>query len=134
MKKTIISVLIAAFAAISLISCSTTMQNRVTFHNDASGDISVNFRGEKYDIASGQKLDLIIHHKGTFSYATSFELPFGATSSVAEGALAGDLTINAGTSILVYYISSLNEGVYIISATVTTSDDLTAEDPNPIGP
>ena len=109
MKKTFILLFITVFAVISFISCSSVLQNRITFHNDASNSISVNFRGEKYDIAPGQKVNLVIHHEGTFSYATAYELPAG--------------------------VSSFIEGVYTISAIKTTSDDLTVEeDPNPIGP
>ncbi|MDX1426831.1 MAG: hypothetical protein R3206_03305 [Salegentibacter mishustinae] len=135
MKKTFILLFITVFAVISFISCSSVLQNRITFHNDASNSISVNFRGEKYDIAPGQKVNLVIHHEGTYSYATAYELPAGTTSSTAEGDVSGDILVKAGSKVLVYYVSSFIEGVYTISAIKTTSDDLTVEeDPNPIGP
>ncbi len=56
-------------------------------------------------------------------------------SSEAEGDVAGDLNIKAGTKILIVYSSIIVDGVYKLSATKTSSDDLDdTGDPNPVGP
>ena len=69
-------------------------------------------------------------------YNTTYDLPAGVTSSEAEGDVAGELDIKAGTQILIIYASVTTvEGVYKLSATKTSSDDLNdTGDPNPIGP
>ena len=132
--------------SIGFLSCSDTVDNRVTFLNYAGGGVYVNFKADLIhispsvppngegllEIPPGEKVDIEEIFKGEYEYETIFELPVGATSSAAEGELAGTFLIKAGTKILVIYTSTFIDGEYTIFASVTTSDDQT--EPNPVGP
>jgi len=135
MKKILILLLLTSLCAITFISCSTDVNNGITFKNLASGDVHVNFRATLTTVKAGEEVELLNLPKGTFEYNTTYEIPAGVQSSQAEGDLAGELDITAGTKILIVYASMVEEDVYKISATRTTSDDLSdEEDPNPVGP
>ena len=117
-----------------LVSCSDDPINSITFENTADGDVIVTFRGETIDVPSGQVVQLTDIDKGEFKYETFYSIPVGATSGAAEGEMAGTFELRAGTKILVYYKSSMNEGAYTIFASVTSSVDVNWEERNPINP
>ena len=134
MKKILILFVLTSLCANTFISCSTSVNNGITFHNLASEDIHVNFRAELTTVKSGEKVELLNLPKGSFEYNTIYEVPVNMLSE-AEGDVAGQLDIKAGTKILIIYTSIIVEGVYKLSATKTSSDDLNDEgDPNPVGP
>lgn len=135
MKKILLLFVLASLCAITFISCSTSVNNRITFKNLASGDIHVNFRAELTTVRSGETIILESLPQGLYDYNTTYEIPPGVLTSQAEDDVSGQVTIKAGTKILIVYSSAVIEGVYILSATMTSSDDLSdEEDPNPIGP
>ena len=134
MKKTIILFAIISLSVITLVSCSNTAGNKLTFNNLASNAVYVNFRAELIPVAPGEEVSLIDVDLGTYAYETTFELPAGAVSGQAEGDVSGELELRAGTNILIVYSSSILNDVYILSATMTTSDDLSDDDIDPIGP
>lgn len=135
MKKIFILFVLTSLCAITFISCSTSVNNGITFHNLASGDIYVNFRATLTTVKTGEKVTLSNLPKGLFEYNTTYEIPAGVQSSKAEGDVAGQLDIKAGTKFLIVYSSAVIEGVYTLSATKTSSDDLNdTGDPNPVGP
>ena len=135
MKKILILLLLTSLCAITFISCSTDVNNGITFKNLASGDIHVNFRANLTTVKAGEEVTLSNLPMGTFEYNTTYEIPAGVQSSQAEGDLAGELDITAGTKILIVYASVVQEGVYKISATKTSSDDLNDDGViNPVGP
>lgn len=135
MKKILILLVLTSLCAITFISCSTSVNNGITFKNFASGDIHVNFRATLTTVKAGEEVTLSNLPKGLFEYNTTYEVPAGIQSSTAEGDILGELDIKAGTKILIVYSSIVTENVYKLSATKTSSDDLSEEeDPNPVGP
>jgi len=135
MKKILILFVLTSLCAITFISCSTTVNNGITIKNLASGDIHLNFRATLTTVRAGEEVTLSGIPKGSFEYNTTYEIPAGIISSTAEEGVSGQLTIKAGTKILIIYSSAIIEDVYILSATLTSSDDLSDEgDPNPVGP
>lgn len=135
MKKILVLLVLTSLCAITFISCSTSVNNRITFNNLASGDIHINFRATLTTVKSGETVTLSNLPKGSFDYNTTYEIPAGVQSSEAEGDVSGELKIKAGTKILIVYSSVILEGVYKLSATKTSSDDLSdTGDPNPVGP
>ena len=135
MKKISILLVLTSLCAFTFISCSTSVNNGITFNNLASGDIHINFRATLTTVKAGETVTLSNLPKGTFEYNTTYEIPAGVNSSEAGGDVAGELNIKAGTKILIVYSSVIEENVYRLSATKTSSDDLSdTGDPNPIEP
>jgi len=139
MKYVLISFLLITLS-LTLINCSDGPINTIRIENWASNDVSVNFKGSLTDVPAGlppgESVDLTDIMKGEYEYETIFEVPSGATSFEASESCAGTLTLNAGTKILIIYLSTFVEGKYSISASITTSDNLSEEGilPDPIGP
>ncbi len=134
MKKILVLFVLTSLCVITFISCSTTVDNGITIKNLASGDIHVNFRAELTTVKPGGEVTLSSLPKGTFTYSTTYEVP-GNLPSSADGDVAGEMVLKAGTKILVVYSSIIIEGVYNLSATKSSSDDPSDEgDPNPVGP
>ncbi len=118
-----------------LSGCSDTVGTKITFENFASNKVFINFRASLIGVGAGKSVDITEIPKGKYSYATTYELPPGTISSSAEGDVSGDLELAAGTRVLIVYASTFIDGVYTISATKTTSDDLSGGgDIDPIGP
>ena len=118
-----------------LSGCSDTVGTKITFENFASNKVFINFRASLIAVGAGKSVDITEIPKGKYSYATTFELPPGTIASSAEGDVSGDLELAAGTRVLIVYASTFIDGVYTISATKTTSDDLSGGgDIDPIGP
>ena len=135
--------------SIGFISCSDTVDNRVTFLNYAAADVYVNFKADLIHISPsvppneegllqippGEKVEINEIFKGEYEYESIYEVPSGATSSATEGEVAGTFLIKAGTKILVVYTSTFIDSAYTLYVSVTTSADQTVvEDPNPIVP
>jgi hypothetical protein len=121
--------------SIGLLSCSDDTINTITFTNLAAGDVSVSFRGTVTDVPVGATVELKNILLGEYAYDTVFILPAGTTTYDAGDGLAGTFVLNAGTKILVIYTSVIEAGNYSISASVTSSDNLSDNWilPNPIG-
>jgi len=83
----------------------------------------VNFRGQVIKVAIGQRVDIKGISKGTYTYATNFSIPVGATSKSISGDVSGSVKLKAGTKILIIYTSTLLNGVFTLSATLSSSDD-----------
>jgi len=127
---------ILVFMCISMLafwSCSSDGGTSLTLKNMAAGSIYMNFRGEVTTVSAGRTVVLSDLPKGTFAYVTTYAVPAGATSSSAVGELQGEITVNAGTQVLILYSSLFSENKYTIYATLTSNDDLDKKD-NPIFP
>ncbi len=123
MKKIILSIL-CIIAVFSLNSCSKSVNNSLTFNNQSEGTIYINFRGGIITVPAGQTSSIKEIPQGKYNYATTFEVPAGTTSSSSQGDISGTVTLNAGTKILLFYTSTLSNGSYTLSVTVSNSDDL----------
>lgn len=123
MKKFILSIL-CLIAVFSLNSCSKSVNNSLTFQNQSEGDIYINFRGGIITVPAGQTSSIKEIPQGKYGYATTFTVPAGASSSSSQGDISGTFTVNAGTKILLFYTSTLNNGAYTLYVTVSNSDDL----------
>jgi len=122
MKKINSSFLLFLFLLLSLNGCNTKVDNSFTFNNLSDADLIVNFRGSDIKVNIGQKVVVSEIPKGTYNYATSFVIPAGATSSSSSGDVSGTVVIKAGTKILIIYTSSLVNGIFNLTATLTSSD------------
>jgi hypothetical protein len=123
--------------SIGLLSCSSDDPiNTISIENWASNDVSVNFKGSLTDVPAGATVQLTDILQGEYEYETIYEIPSGATSFDASESCAGTLVLNAGTKILIIYTSVFIDGGYSISASITTSDNLSEGGilPNPISP
>ena len=122
--------------SLTLVSCDVASENSITFQNIASNGVYVNFRAQRIDVPAGSTVELTKIDRGEYTYETVYEVPTSATSSEASENLSGTLTIKAGTKILIIYSSVLDESnVYYIYASISSSDDLSANEiVNPIGP
>jgi len=123
MKKQILFLFLFYLIIISFQGCKTTVDNRISFNNLSDTDLIVNFRGQDIKIAVGQKVDVREIPKGTYTYATSFSMPVGANTSSTFGDVSGSVSIKAETKVLVLYTSTLLNGVFTLSATLSSSDD-----------
>jgi len=123
--------------SIGLLSCSSDDPiNTISIENWASNDVSVNFKGSLTDVPAGTTVQLTDILHGEYEYETIYVIPSGATSFQASESCAGTLVLNAGTKILIIYTSVFLDGDYSISASITTSDNLSENGilPNPISP
>ncbi|OGU67837.1 MAG: hypothetical protein A2W30_00090 [Ignavibacteria bacterium RBG_16_36_9] len=135
MKKILkyITVLILFMSIFS--GCSDTVDNKITFQNFASNKIFINFRATLIQVDPGKSAVITEIPKGTFSYETTYEIPVGTISSRTEGAVSGEIVMNAGVKVLIVYSSTFTEGVYTLSASFSSSEDLAGGgDTDPIGP
>jgi len=135
MKKILTIITILTIFVSFLTGCSETVSTKITFQNFASNKVYINFRASLITVNAGETVDLTDVPRGTYAYATTYEIPFGATSSSAEGDVAGEITLSAGTRVLIVYASTFVDFVYKINATKTTSDDLSGTgEIDPLGP
>jgi hypothetical protein len=135
MKKILTIITIFTISMSFLSGCSETVATKITFQNFASNKVYVNFRASLIPVDAGESVDITDVPKGTYDYVTTYEIPFGTTSSSAEGDVSGEVELVAGTKILIVYGSTFVDFVYTISATKTTSDDLSGGGGiDPIGP
>jgi len=107
----------------SFYGCKTTIDNRVSFKNSSETNLIINFRGQEIKVDIGQKADVNEIPKGTYSYDTNFSIPPNATTKSTFGDVSGTVIINAETKILVIYTSTTINGVFTLSATLSSSDD-----------
>jgi len=124
--------LFLSFAVLILFGgCSGNVDNRLMFKNMAAGTLFVNFRATIYTVNPGEHVTLPDLPGGIYTYATTFELPPGTTAGTASGAVSGEVEIKAGTKILVFFSSTIEDGAYNLFATISSSDELEEE---PTGP
>ena len=121
--------------SIGLFSCSDNPINTITVTNNAEYGVQLNFKGTLTDIPAGESVQLTDILQGEYEYETIFEVPANSTYDVSESC-AGTLVLNAGTKILIIYVSVFDGTNYSLSASITSSDNLEPDGilPNPISP
>jgi len=127
--------LILIILTVGLSSCSNDAINTISVTNNAAYGVQLNFKGTLTEIPAGETVQLTDILQGQYEYETIFEVPQGASYDASESC-AGTFTLNAGTKINVVYLSSFDGTTYLLSASITSSDNL-SEDfilPNPINP
>lgn len=135
MKKILTIITILTISMSFLSGCSETVSTKITFQNFASNKVFINFRASLITVNAGESVEITDIPRGQYAYATTYEIPFGATSSTAEGDVSGEIELSAGTRVLIVYASTFVDFIYRISATKTTSDDLSDDGViDPIGP
>jgi hypothetical protein len=125
MKK--IYIILAVISLISL-SCSSDVDNRIRLRNIAAGSILFNFRGEAVTVAAGKTMDITDIPKGTYEYNTTYSVPASATQSSSSGDVSGQVTVKAGTKILILYSSTLYDGQYTLYASLSSSDSVSTSE------
>jgi len=128
-KQLLVLFTLAVISIISFIGCEPFIENRITVQNQAAGDVRFVIAGKTYDVASNSSLVLPDFKKGTFAYSTVYRIPVGFTKTTEEGDLAGNMVLNAGTEILLQYISNTTDSSYTIIGILTSSDDVNRVDP-----
>ncbi len=125
MIKRLFIICSALFLIILSAGCSSSVDNSIKFKNFASGDIYINFRGELITVASGKTVEIKDVTKGTYTYSTTYEVPANTQSTSVQGAVSGDITMKAGTKVLIVFSSTFVDGTYTVYATFSSSDDQT---------
>ncbi len=123
MKKYYLFLFLFSLIILSFQGCKKTVDNRIAFNNLSGTDLIINFRGQDIKVAVGQKVEINEIPKGTYTYATSFSIPVGATTASTFGDVSGSVNIKAETKILIIYTSTLLNGVFTLSATLSSSDN-----------
>lgn len=121
-KQLIVLFTLVTISVITFISCEPFIENKITVQNQAAGDVRFVIAGKTYDVASNSSLVLPDFKKGTFAYSTVYRIPVGFTDANEEGDLAGNMVLNAGTEILLQYISNTADSSYTIIGILTSSD------------
>jgi len=130
MKKQIIFLFVLTIMAlIGFTSCEPFIENKITVQNQADGDVQFIIAGKTYDVNANSSLVLPDFKKGTFEYETIYQVPFGITDANAEGEVAGNMVLNAGTEILLKYTSIITDSSYTIFGILSSSDDVNRVDP-----
>lgn len=129
MKKIKVLLPIIFVFAIFLPSCDGSLENSFAFRNFALGDVTVNFRANLYTVPAGETFTLKELPKGVYEFTTIYERPAGATSATATGDVSGTVEFRQSTRILLVYTSTFDDSAYTLHGTLTTSDDLSEEDP-----
>lgn len=129
MKKQLVILVILFLFVLVFTSCNIDLHNKFTFNNYSQEKVSINFRGDIYPVKSGDTFSITDIPKGTYTYATTYELPLGATSSTTVGDVTGSVVFGATTNILIVYSSTFNDTAYTLYATISSSDDQAATSP-----
>ena len=124
MKNIFRIAILLLFLLAVLPGCTTNVDNQISFQNLASNKIYVNFRASVIEVEAGATTVITEIPRGTYSYETTYEVPVGTITSSTVGDVSGELTLKAGTKILIVYSSTFSDGLYTLGATMTTSDDL----------
>ena len=127
MKKQIILTAVLFLFALVFTSCTNDLHNEFKFNNYSFGKVFINFRGALYPVNAGATFSITDIPKGTYTYATTYELPLGATASTTVGDVSGSVVFAASTNILVVYSSTYNDSTYTLYATISNSDDQTVD-------
>ncbi len=127
--------LVLIILSIGLFSCSDNPINTITVTNNAAFGVQLNFKGTLTDIPSGGTVQLTDILQGEYEYETIFEVPANSTYDASESC-AGTFVLNAGTNIMMVYVSVFDGTNYSITASITSSDNLLEDGilPNPISP
>jgi len=130
MKKNLIILFsLVVISVLNFTSCEPFIENKITIRNLAAAPVELNIRAKLYEILPGEDLVLSDYKKGTFEYETIYAVPFGTTSFAAEGDVAGEMVLNAGTEVLLVYTSTFVDQAYTIYGSMTSSDDINRPDP-----
>ena len=128
-KQIIILFTLIIISLISFTSCQPFIENKITVKNQAEGDVQLIVAGKTYEILANTNLVLSDFPKGTFTYETVYRLPSGISTATAEGDVAGNMVLNAGTEILLQYTSVTQDSSYTIYGILSSSDDVNRVDP-----
>ena len=127
--KRIITFSAIIITVIFLGGCSSSVNNSLTFKNQAAGNLYINFRAKVITVPAGKTISVNDIPQGTYDYKTTYELPAGTTTSTVTGDVDGTVVVNAGTKILVYFTSSISGTQYSLSASMTTNQDPSQTNP-----
>ena len=128
-KQLIVLFTLVAISLISFTSCEPFIENKITVLNQADGNVELVVAGKSYKILAHTNLVLSDFPKGTFTYETIYQIPLGISVAKAQGEVAGNMVLNAGTEILLKYISVIEDSSYTIFGILSSSDDVNRVDP-----
>jgi hypothetical protein len=125
MKKWFILPLILLVSLVSYTGCTEYNNSRIYVENKASEPVFINFRGDEYPVNAAQTIVINDIPKGSFDYSTTYQIPPEATSTSADGAVAGTIQIvRSGAVVRIIYASVFtNDGGYTLSATYSTNQE-----------
>lgn len=131
MKKVLVAFSIFLFAG-----CSN--DNQLTINNLAESGILVNFRGKGYAINPGTTYTIADEiPNGKYNYATTYGIPsrVGIKSAAIDASGAGELNFQTkDTKIHLIYSSTVQDSIYTVHVTQSSSQDNKFDPANPLGP
>ncbi len=80
--------------------------------------------GSEVIVPTGKVITVEAIDNGSYTYSTTYDIPAEAASASASGDVSGEITINAGTKVLIIYSYTYINGAYQLFATMSSSDDL----------
>jgi len=128
-KHLLVLFTLAVISIITFTSCEPFIENKITVQNQAAGDVQFIISGKVYEVSANSSLVLPDFKKGTFVYETVYQVPFGITDASAEGDVAGNMVLNAGTETILKYTSIMDSSKYTIFGVLSSSDDVNRVDP-----
>jgi hypothetical protein len=128
MKQIVTALILFAF----LFGCSN--DNKITINNLASGNIYINFMAKKYTITPSATVTVTDIPNGTYTYATTYEIPYYAkTWSIESNAASGNLIFEKkDTQILMLYASTIStDSTYEVNMSVTSTRSTSSSPTSP---
>ncbi len=138
MKKISISLLLIFSMGVVFSNCTADMDNVINIKSIAAENVYVNILGRLITVKPNTTQQIKNIRRGTYSFSTNYDLPSGVTGSSVDGTASGDLTLNAGTRISIFYTSRIQATTgggaagasaqtnYILVASISSSDDKTS--------
>jgi hypothetical protein len=113
MKNFLIVSLFLVFA----VGCS---KNELVIRNWAEGQITLNFRGEIFEVPRNTERTISDIPNGSYTYSATMTLPAGASELTTEGDVSGNLDFAYSSSrYYILYSSTRNDSTYVVYATVS---------------
>lgn len=96
--------------------------NELVVTNRALASVTLNFRGTSHPLSVGETKTISYIGSGSYDYETAVTVPSGADSVTLGEHLADTLVFTGETKVTIFYTSSLLDGVYEVSAAISTSN------------
>lgn len=114
--------------------CDVTYDNVVNIKSIAAENVYLNFLGRLITVAPNSTVQIKDVRKGTYRFATTFDIPSTVTGASVEGESEGEIIMGPGTRVAIFYSSRIQATTgtggtagqtnYILIASISSSDDV----------